>query len=213
MGCFDESIEEYQKLNGLLERNSRTLDECFHLFKVAHDVTKTKEAIYIATENVINEFYDDNVIYLELRTTPRAGENMTKKEYVETVIQAIKNNKNDIIVKLLLCFDRRHELSVSEEVLDLIIQMKNVHPDIVKGIDLCGNPNVGIFEKKIFEKARCEGLKLSLHCAEVKNDEEVKEIFNLEPDQIGHGTCIHPNFGGSEELWELYCKKRIPVGM
>lgn len=200
-------------MNTSLERDSRSLDECFHLFKVAHDATKTKTAVYTATKDVIKEFKDDNVIYLELKTTPRATEDMTKEEYIETVIQAIKDNQDDIIVKLLLCIDRRHELIESKDAIDLIIKMKDNYPHIVKGVDLCGNPNLGTFNISLFEKARRAGLKLSLHCAEVKNDEEVRDILQLKPERIGHGTCIHPNFGGSKDLWEQYCKIKIPVGM
>ncbi|GJQ78504.1 putative deaminase [Trypoxylus dichotomus] len=213
LGSFDESIERYQKLNGLLERNSRTLDECFHLFKVAHDVTVNKQAVYTATRDVIQDFFNDNVIYLELRTTPRAEVGMNKREYIEAVVQAIQDNQLNILVKLLLCIDRRHEISVSKGVLDLIIEMKNKYPHVIKGIDLCGNPNVGIFNAELFIKARENGLMLSIHGGEIKNDEEVEEIFKLKPERIGHGTCIHPNFGGSEALWNLYKQIKIPIEM
>ncbi|KRT86312.1 hypothetical protein AMK59_1091, partial [Oryctes borbonicus] len=180
-------------------------------FKVAHDVTITKQAVYTATKDVIEDFYQDNVIYLELRTTPRAVEGLSKTEYIEAVIEAIKDNQLNIVVKLLLCIDRRHEISISENALELIIEMKNKYPDIIKGIDLCGNPNVGIFDAKLFAKARKNRLKLSLHGGEVKNDEEVREIFELKPERIGHGTCIHPDFGGSEMLWNLYKEAKIPI--
>lgn len=212
LGCFDESIEEYHRLNKVMERSSRTLDECFLLFKVAHNATRTKEAVYTATKDVIEEFFNDNAIYLELRTTPRSEECMTMEEYVETVVKAIQDNKLNIIVKLLLSIDRRYQLPASDNVMNLIIKMKNKYPDIIKGVDLSGNPNVGIFNSELFKKAKESGLSLSLHCGEVKNDKEVEEMLFLNPDRIGHATCIHPKYEGSEELWNLYCQKLIPAG-
>ena len=44
------------------------------------------------TRDVIQEFADDNVKYLELRTTPRAviETGMTKESYIKAVLKAIK---------------------------------------------------------------------------------------------------------------------------
>lgn len=54
-------------------------------------MTVTPEAIFHATYNTIKEFQDDNVIYLELRSTPRAiPEKMSKQEYVEAIIKAFE---------------------------------------------------------------------------------------------------------------------------
>lgn len=46
--------------------------------------------------------------------------------------------------------------------------------------------------KKIFEKARTEGFRIALHCAEVKNDDEIRDMleFMTPLDRIGHGTFI-----------------------
>lgn len=63
---------------------------CFVKFRYAHELTDTPEAISLATQRVIQEFSDDNVVYLELRTTPRATAAMTKAEYLNAVIDAIR---------------------------------------------------------------------------------------------------------------------------
>lgn len=132
--CHDKSIDTYHKLNNILDRNERTLDEVFSLFQVAYEVTDNQESVYLATESVINDFHDDNVVYLELRTTPRSGPNMSKSEYVESVIKAIQHTEKDIVVKLLLSIDRTHDAKTSEDAMDLIIEMKNKYPDVIKGI-------------------------------------------------------------------------------
>lgn len=44
------------------------------------------------------------------------------------------------------------------------------------------------------------------------NEEEVDAILRFKPDRLGHGTCIHPVFGGSEKLYDLLLQSQIPVG-
>lgn len=62
----------------------------FKKFEYAHDLTDTIEAVSLATKGVIEDFVADNVIYLELRTTPRETPTMTKDEYITAVIDAIE---------------------------------------------------------------------------------------------------------------------------
>ncbi|CAH0552152.1 unnamed protein product [Brassicogethes aeneus] len=211
LGCQFNNVEEYQKLNKIFGKTEKTLEDCFELFKIAHNVTNNVESVYHATKCVIQDFSAENVIYLELRTTPRSESTMTKEQYIEAVVRAIIDNKNNIIVKLLLSLDRSHSKEVSEEALDLIIKMKERYPNIIRGVDLCGNPNEGKFCGDLFLKARENGLKLAIHCGEVKNNAEVKDILKIQPDRIGHGTCIHPGYGGSQDIWDLYKKLKIPT--
>lgn len=49
----------------------RTLAECFKLFEVIHKVTTDHETITSITREVVEDFAADNVVYLELRTTPK----------------------------------------------------------------------------------------------------------------------------------------------
>lgn len=62
----------------------------FKAFDLAHTLTKTSEAVYTAAYDTIKEFCDDNVIYLELRSTPREEKDMSKKEYVLALLKAIE---------------------------------------------------------------------------------------------------------------------------
>lgn len=59
------------------------------MFKLAHDLVDCVDAVKIALENVIREFSEENVIYLELRSTPRETAKMTKSEYLETVCETM----------------------------------------------------------------------------------------------------------------------------
>ena len=49
----------------------KTLSECFKLFDLIHQVTTDHYTITALTEQVLEAFAADNVVYLELRTTPK----------------------------------------------------------------------------------------------------------------------------------------------
>ncbi|CAH1169828.1 unnamed protein product [Phaedon cochleariae] len=215
LGCEEDSIMQYKKLTQSIDKSDNTLQECFDVFKIAQNATKTQESVYLATKSVIEDFVRDGVVYLELRTTPRSEINMSKEEYIESVIRGIESlsgSKEKIFVKLILSIDRRHDKKTSEESLKIILKMREKYPNIIKGIDFSGNPNAGEFDAALFEEARKNGLKTSIHCAEIQNDDETKRILEFGPDRIGHATYLHPLYGGSQENWDLYCKKKIPVG-
>lgn len=41
---------------------------------------------------------------------------------------------------------------------------------------------------------------------------ETNDILKFKPDRLGHCTCIHPNLQGSEQLFDMLLKSKIPVG-
>lgn len=210
MHVSEESINDFFKLNRIFDLGpERTLDECFQLFKVAHSVTNNPESLCKATQDVIEEFAGDGVIYLELRTTPRAEPGMTKKQYVDSVIKAIEvtSKKADIITKLILSLDRKTSIENAWDTLDVAIEYSNLHPEIVKGIDVSGDPTKGSWFKDVVTKARENNLKVTMHCAEIPNAVETEEIIDFGPDRIGHGTCIM-----SDDLFQKFLASKIPVG-
>lgn len=152
----------------------------------------------LATRNVIKDFSEDNVVYLELRTTPRKTEKITKRQYLETVLESIidcQTDIPDILVKLVPSIDRSQGFESAQENVDLILELKKTYPKIIKGIDLSGDPTKMEFKiyKELLKKARDNGLKLALHCGEIKNDSEVIEMLDFGMDRIGHGTYINPD--------------------
>lgn len=83
------SQEDYVAPNLINFSKFRSLSECFDVFKIAHDLVDSPKAVSIAMENVIHEFSEENIVYLEIRSTPRQTETMTKMKYLETVIETI----------------------------------------------------------------------------------------------------------------------------
>ncbi|KAJ1521909.1 hypothetical protein ONE63_002245 [Megalurothrips usitatus] len=218
-GCKTEDIRYL--ISSFHQGSDRTLDDCFKNFDIAHAVTISPAAVRRGTMDVISEFASDGVIYLELRTTPRTVPGvMSKKQYIQAVVDAIRDVPNFIgperfiIVKLLLSVNRRDERSEAEANIKEAVEAHMAYPDIVVGVDLSGDPKCGTVAENIlplFADARSKGLKVALHCAEVPNEKEVEAIIRFKADRIGHGTCIHPQYGGSEKLWTLLLESKVPI--
>uniref|UniRef100_A0A0C9RAC4 Adal-a protein n=1 Tax=Fopius arisanus TaxID=64838 RepID=A0A0C9RAC4_9HYME len=192
-----------------------TLKECFQMFNLVHSLTDTPEAVFLATHDVIQEFHDDNVIYLELRSTPRSiKDQMTKEEYIEAIIKAIEACKcktPGILVKLLISVNRKEGFTNAEENIKLAVKYHRQYPMIIVGIDLSGDPTEGEAYINLLQNCRDEGLKIAAHCAEVPNEEEVVDILNFKPDRLGHCTNIHPNLKGTQKIYRMLLDSRIPV--
>lgn len=197
----------------------RTLDECFQVFKVIHQLVDSEEDILMVATDVIKEFAADGVKYLELRSTPReeASTGLTKRKYIETVMQAIQQCKKegvDIDVRFLVAIDRRNGSQVAMETVQLAEEFLLSSEGLVIGLDLSGDPTVGHGRDLIpaLQRAKNSGLKLSLHLSEVLSQhDETDLLLNIPPDRIGHGTFLHPEMGGSQSLLDKVVQKKIPL--
>ncbi|XP_058521949.1 adenosine deaminase-like protein [Ochotona princeps] len=196
----------------------RTLEECFQMFQIIHQLTTSPEDILMVTKDVIKEFADDGVKYLELRSTPRENAaGMTKKSYVESILEGIKQCKQenlDIDVRYLLAIDRRDGPSVAKETVKLAEEFFLSTQDIVLGIDLSGDPTIGQAEDYLepLSEAKNAGLKLALHLSEISNQgKETQMLLDLLPDRIGHGTFLNSSEGQSLNLVDFVRQHRIPL--
>ncbi|EAA27466.3 Metallo-dependent hydrolase [Neurospora crassa] len=159
-------------------------------------------ALRYTTLSVLSDFASDGVVYLELRTTPRAMPHagLTKAQYVSTILSAIaefeSTTTSALKTKLILSVDRRNTLPEAYEVLALCRQFSGQGG--VVGIDLCGDPAKGPIDifTPVFEEARrtIPGLGITLHFAEAEasgTEEELLTLLSWKPDRIGH--VIHLN--------------------
>ncbi|MBN3312352.1 ADAL protein, partial [Atractosteus spatula] len=197
----------------------RTLDECFHMFRIIHQLIDSEEDLFMVTKDVVKEYALDGVKYLELRSTPREEKHtgLTKKKYVETVMAAIaqcKQEELDIDVRFLVAIDRRNGPEVAMETVKMAEDFMLSSDGLVVGLDLSGDPTVGYCRDLLpaLQKARSAGLKLALHLSEVPTQrEETELLLTLPPDRIGHGTFLHPEVGGSQALVDAVRQGNIPL--
>lgn len=198
----------------------QSFDDAFAIFAVAQAIVDNPEAVKMATKQVLKEFLDDNVLYVELRSTPRgSGDRMTKKQYVESILQAIDEAKDEMEARYLVSFDRRKPVSDAEENLALVEEFKDKYPGLIVGVELSGDARQGDARdfKPVMKKATEMGLKVSMHFAEVPNDDEIRDFLfdaNWRPDRVGHSTCLHPSCaGGSQEFWAQFKSLNVPSEM
>ncbi|KAB5570251.1 hypothetical protein GE09DRAFT_1217688 [Coniochaeta sp. 2T2.1] len=152
-------------------------------------------ALTYTTTSVLRDFADDGVVYLELRTTPRAmpKAGLNKSQYVATILAAIsafEASNTSLKTRLILSIDRRNSLEEALEVVELCREFRGRG---VVGLDLCGDPKKGGIEAltPAFEKARRDlpDIGLTLHFAEAEysgTDEELNMLLDWRPDRIGH---------------------------
>lgn len=197
----------------------RTLEDCFQMFQIIHQFTTSPEDILMVTKDVIKEFADDGVKYLELRSTPRRenATGMTEKTYVESILEGIKQCKQedlDIDVRYLIAIDRRGGPSVAKETVKLAQEFFLSTDDTVLGLDLSGDPTAGQakdFLEPLLE-AKKAGLKLALHLSEIPNQkQETQVLLDLLPDRIGHGTFLSSSEEGSLDLVNFVRQHQIPL--
>lgn len=98
----------------------------------------------------------------------------------------------NILVKLIISIRRSESIESAAENVSIAIKHHKLHPDIVCGVDLSGDPTCKSFEdfRNQITKAKEAGLKLALHCGEVHNDSEIKSMLEYGMDRLGHGNLI-----------------------
>lgn len=158
-----------------------------------------EEDIRCTTRSVLRDFAADGVVYLELRTTPRAiaATCLTKADYVNIVLsemEAFNTSQDALHSFLILSIDRK--ISAEEAISVVELALANRSRGVV-GIDLCGNPmkgDVSIF-KEAFARAKEVGLKITLHFGEVPASgtvEELETLLSFIPDRLGHVIHVPP---------------------
>ena len=206
----------------ILKGEKRSLDDCFVMFRMIHTLVIDEEAVEMVAHDVVQEFAADGVVYLELRSTPRANPStgMTKQSYVEAVLcgidRALSENTATIHVRLLLSIDRRQLAAEARDTVELALakSKETRHQARVVGIDLSGDPTAGDIAAlvPVLCYAKERGLKLAVHIAEVPHrNEETALLLSAQPDRLGHGTFLHRDSGGNQEVEDKVVAAKIPI--
>ena len=123
------------------------IHDFFTLFPAIYALTSTKRALARVSHAVLAEFLEPKdgeaypqATYLELRSTPRETPEMTRLEYVETVLDEVEKYRPDQAA-LIVSLDRRMSKEVADECVEAVITLKERGRRVV-GVDLCGTPTV-----------------------------------------------------------------------
>lgn len=73
----------------------RNLDKCFEMFGLIHQVVTSRRTLRQIVIEAVEDFYKDNVKYLELRSTPRdlPKDGASRADYVDEVSRIVTQDK------------------------------------------------------------------------------------------------------------------------
>ncbi|TKY54026.1 Adenosine deaminase protein [Spatholobus suberectus] len=88
----DRGVIDFSQVEHVILKNDRSLSEVFKLFDLIHIVTTDHSSITRITKEVVEDFASENVVYLELRTTPKKNDSlgMSKRSYMEAVLEGLR---------------------------------------------------------------------------------------------------------------------------
>ncbi|KAF8215380.1 Metallo-dependent hydrolase [Mycena galopus ATCC 62051] len=188
---FQEGISRLQKGVVLDE-----IHDFFHLFPAIYALTSNPASLRRATRAVLEQFLDGEppqCAYLELRSTPRETAEMSKLEYVQTVLDEVEKYPRSR-AGLIVSLDRRMNPEVVRECIGIARQLKAEGRRVV-GVDLCGDPkagDMGVLKEYLFDAKQAE-LSITLHIAETPENsaDETLQLLSYAPDRLGHATFLN----------------------
>jgi adenosine deaminase len=119
------------------------ITDFFTLFPAIYALTSTPENVAIATRAVLEDFLlpvdgrPPQCTYLELRTTPRSSDSMSKMQYLQAVLGEMDKFPAEQC-NLIVSVDWRMSAEQALETVNLAIELFNASRRVV-GIDICGD--------------------------------------------------------------------------
>lgn len=221
--------------------DASSLQRCFELFPLIHALVQDTATLRYVVLQVLRQFQLDGVVYVELRTTPRATTRMSMEQYLATVVDAVdefhrsskpsthtdadaRSVPGSLVCRILVSLSRHLPVPDAEQVVDLLERwfLQNDDDDdrnntngtnteeikygveattarrrrnIVVGVELSGNPYKGRWDdfEPLLRRVRDRiGLPVSLHFAEVDNEDEAFQMLAFRPDRVGHASVMSP---------------------
>jgi len=217
-GCIRPStLQEY-----LTEKNVKYTPEefktkdmkgAFRIFDLIHAAIDNLKQIDRISEELFEDFAKENVVYLELRSTPRHLGSNTADDYVALLLDKIakfEQKQSQMKIRLLLSVSRAEDIEKARETLALAKKYKS--SGYILGIDYSGNPFQKTFTyfQEVFQEARDSNLKTVVHCAELPDEKTLQETYDVlkfKPDRVGHFNYFN------DELFNTIHELNIPIEM
>ena len=188
-------LDHLQQMVQVVQTDPHTSQNFLSKFEVLRKFYRSPEIITRITDEAIADAAADNVAYLELRFTPstlgKAG-NYPLGEVMDWVIAAALSAqaKYGVTTRLIASVNRHDSVNLAAEVAQLAVDR---HDSAIVGLDLAGdeaNFSAAPFAP-IFQEARQDDLKITIHAAEWGPAENVAQaIDQLGAERIGHGVRV-----------------------
>ncbi|XP_044455488.1 N6-mAMP deaminase isoform X3 [Triticum aestivum] len=122
----DKGVIVFEDVKDVIMKNDRSLPECFRLFDLFHILTTDHDTVTRIAKEVVGDFAAENVVYLEIRTTPKVNLAMEMKDQGvigidlsgnpvvgewETYLPALEHAKDLGIPTTIHCGEMKLELS------------------------------------------------------------------------------------------------------
>ncbi|HDQ71255.1 MAG TPA: adenosine deaminase [Chloroflexi bacterium] len=169
----------------------------FHLFLAKFTFLRrfytSKAAVERVAYEAVADAAADNIKYLELRFNPVAlskRQDFSLHQVVEWVCDAVARSQedHDLHANLILQIGRDEDLEIGLQIAEIAKAYKDKG---VVGLDLAGD-EVGYPARRfadVFQRARADGLGVTVHAGEAGGAENVREAIELLGAQrIGHGV-------------------------
>ncbi|XP_014602402.1 PREDICTED: adenosine deaminase-like protein [Polistes canadensis] len=206
-----------EKLNKYLDyfHSPKSFERYKKLYAMNDWLIGTPECITIAVCDVIREFLDDNICYLELKVTPQfIGTTLSKEQYIMSVINAVRLSEAmlpRIMVKIIFSINRADNYADCLDTCTLVFKYYKQYPELIVGIQLYGDPFYNNSYLNLLKICREYDLKIIMNCAEIPNHSETWEMIDFKPERLTHCTCVHATFNGADYLFEKLLESEIPV--
>lgn len=179
---YEQSGKEHTDLT-VYQFSGGQVEKPFELFPLIHQAIQSSEAVLRILHEMIEDYMNENTVYLEIRTSPRdMKDGTTAEEYVRILVQAVAAHNarlgHILMVKLILSVDRSKTFANAQNVLMLLKHYSNLASEngtnnerTIVGLDFSGNPMGGKFSEfvPVFREARSLGYNLTVHTAEARD--------------------------------------------
>lgn len=191
-------------------------------YKVPAQV-KTPDHFRRASRAIVQQAANENVQYLEIRSSILAKGGATPEQIVEAIETGIregtawvkKHRGFDMNVGLIVLAQRAGTPEQSMESARLAVEFARRPGSLIRGFDLAGSEGQHTVLKhaEALKYVKKHGLKLTVHAGETPNSQgmsgvdSIKAARKLGADRIGHGLQL-VNDG---KLLDQFVKRKIPV--
>lgn len=178
-----ETVDE-NSIHYMYNVKPRSLKDCFEMFAEIPKCVNDQAALQRITREALEDFANHHVVYLELRSTPKRMQQLSKKQYIETILSVMKEFQEQeeqryqcelaakrrlpMKCRFLVSIDRSSSVEEAKENAALAMDFFKMKNALVVGVDIGGNPTKNDFRDflPVLTEARNAGLKTTVHCGE-----------------------------------------------